>query len=269
VIPTTVAPCTAWTPLGCTNIDPSGAAISGTMLAVAQEILYFKSGQQFDQCTLTLRPCRDTCFGAVWPWGETWSRWGAGWPYPYLYAGQWFNLGCAGCGAGGCSCSVVNDILLPFPVAAITDVTIDGVSLTPLTDHVILYDQRQLVRIDGQQWPQCNDLSKKDGQPGTWSVTITQGTPVPPLGQVALGELTKELVNACIGTNCKLPNNIQAIVRQGVSQTMFDPTQMFGNGKIGLYMCDLFLGTYNPHNIRERARAIDPERHYAKQVSWP
>lgn len=265
----TVVPCTPWDPIGCTDIDPSGAAISGTMLDVAQEILYQKSGRQFDQCSLVLRPCRRDCYGGTWPWSDTWNQWGTGWPYPYLYAGQWFNLGCGGCGGDGCSCTVIHDLILPQPIASIDDITIDGVALTDLDEHVQLFDFRQLVRIDGEAWPLCNDLSKPATEVGTWTITVTAGTPVPKLGQVALGELTRELVNACIGGTCRLPNNVQQIVRQGVTQTRFDPTLMFADGKLGLFYCDLFLGTYNPNNIRERARAVDPERRYARQLTWP
>jgi hypothetical protein len=44
---------------------------------------------------------------------------------------------------------------------------------------------------------------------------------------------------------------------------------MFADGKIGLYFCDLFLGTYNPKNIKDRARAIDVERRGNRQQTWP
>ncbi len=254
----TVVPCTAWTPIGCTSIDPSGAAVSGTMLGVAQEILYQLTGGQFDQCTLTLRPCRETCFGDAWP-SDRWNRWGTQWPYPYWYDGQWFNLGCGGC-PGTCSCDVIHEILLPYPVAEVTDVTIDGVTLSPLEDHVMLYDHRRLLRIDGEAWPLCNDFSKADGEVGTWTVTFITGTPVPPLGQLALGELTTELVAACVGAACRLPSNVQQIVRQGVTQTKFDPNVMFAERRLGLFYSDLFISTYNPPGIRDRARAIDVDR---------
>lgn len=269
MISPTVEPCTSWVPIGCQSIDPSGAAISGTMLAVAQEILYRKSGSQFDQCTLTLRPCRRSCYDGMWPWADQWNEWGTGWPYPYLFAGQWFNLGCASCG-DTCSCSVIHDILLPYPVAEVLDVTIDGTSLTPLSDHVLLYDHRRLIRIDGEMWPICNDLSKPAGDVDTWTIQVSIGTPVPQLGRVALGELTNELVKACIGADCKFPQNVQQIVRQGVTQNRLDPSQVFAAGKIGLYFSDLFIDTYNPGHIQDRARviAVDGHRSYPQQT-WP
>ncbi len=240
------------------------------MRAVAQEILYQRTGQQFDQCQLVLRPCRRDCFSdSSFPWDRQWNEWGAGWPYPYMYAGQWFNLGCGGC-AGSCACSVIHEVLLPRPVASVDDVTIDGVSLSPLEDHVVLYDERRLLRIDGESWPICNDFAKADGEVGTWTITVTAGTPVPELGQVALGELTRELVNACIGSAaCKLPTNVQSIVRQGVTQTRLDPTEIWADGKLGLYFSDLFISTYNPHNIRDRARAINVDRRGPRQKTWP
>lgn len=265
----TAEPCAAWEPLGCTSLDSSAGAISGTMLSVAQEILFYKTGMQFDQCQVTLRPCRSDCFGnESFPWSTQWREWGAGWPYPYLYAGQWFNLGCAGC-VGTCSCAAISEVLLPHPVSSVDDVTIDGVALDPLEDHVIVYDHRRLIRIDGERWPLCNDFSKIAGEVGTWTITVTTGTPVPELGRVALGELMQELINACVGAACRLPNNVQQIVRQGVTQTRFDPTVMFGEGKVGLYFSDLFIGTYNPQGIRDRARAINVDRRGPTHQTWP
>lgn len=239
------------------------------MLTAAQEILYQRSGRQFDQCTQTLRPCRQSCYGDTWPWSSTWSEWGGQWPFPYLYAGQWFNLGCGACNTDGCSCTIIHDILLPHPIASVTDVKVDGVPLTPVEDHVLVYDQRRVLRIDGEAWPTCNDLSKTDSEVGTWSITVVTGTPVPTLGQLALGELTTQMVNACIGGDCSLPWNVQQLVRQGVTQTRLDPNELFAAGRLGLFYSDLFLSTYNPQNIRDRARAFDPDRRGPSQQSWP
>lgn len=263
----TVVPCSPWTPVGCTEIPISGAAISGTMLSIATEILYQLSGAQFDECTRTLRPCRRDCYD-VWPWQASWNEWGSQWPHPYNYAGEWFNLGCGGC-AGSCSCAVLHEVLLPYPVSSVTEIEIDGVQLTPLSDHVILYDFNRLVRIDGESWPLCNDLSKAAGEEGTWTITFVTGTPVPPLGQAAVGELTRELTLACVGAECRLPTNVQQIVRQGVTQSRLDPNEISADGKLGLYFCDLFINAYNPGRIRDRARAIDVEDRGPRYQTWP
>jgi hypothetical protein len=237
------------------------------MLGIAQEILYQKTGGQFDECQQTLRPCRRDCEDG-WAYDSSWNEYGTGWPYPYLYAGQWFNMGCGGC-TGTCSCTVFHEILLPDSVSSVDDITIDGVSLEPLEEIVVLYDFKRLIRIDGGTWPRCNDLSKAAGEEGTWTITFTTGTPVPPLGQAALGELTTQLIAACLQVECRLPSNVQSIVRQGITQTMFDPNVLFAEGKLGLYFCDLFISTYNPANIRDRARAIDVDRRGPRYQTWP
>jgi hypothetical protein len=98
---------------------------------------------------------------------------------------------------------------------------------------------------------------------------MTVGTPVPKLGQLALGELWTELVNACIGATCRLPYAVQQVVRQGVTQTLFDPNILFAAGKIGLRMSDLFISTYNPGGIPARAKLYDPDSYGPKHVTWP
>lgn len=263
----TADPCSTWVPIGCKPLPIGSSAITGSMLSAAQSILWAKSGRQFDECTLTVRPCRRDCYGTLWPWDTTWNQWGSAWPYPYMFNGQWFNMGCGGC-PGSCSCTSLQEVLLPFPVSTVSALKIDGVPLSP-SAVAMLYDYRRLIRIDGGLWPICNDLSKDDTHVGTWSITFKTGTPVPPLGQVALGELFMELVNACTGAACKLPAPIQQIVRQGVTMNMLDPNVVFADGKIGLRMCDLFISTYNPGGISARATLYDPDGRRPVQATWP
>lgn len=249
----TAGPCTPWVPLGCTALDISAAAITGDLLDAATFILWSKSGRQFDVCSTTFRPCRRDCYGEPF-----WSDLSGGqWPNPALVQGQWLNLGCGGC-PGACSCTTLEQVLLPWPTSAVTEIKIDGTVLTPVADHAVVYDYRFLVRTDGGTWPLCNDLSKPDTEDGTWSITVTAGTPVPKMGQLAVGELLQQLVNACTGAPCQLPPNVSQIVRQGVSLTLLDPDTVFAAGRLGLRLCDLFLSTVNPQGIQDRARVYDP-----------
>lgn len=247
-------PCAPWTPIWCGTISPSVAAVTGTFVGVATEILWAKSGRQFGFCDSTLRPCRKDCFGGAWPFQQRWWEYGTTWPYPYWYNGQWFNLGCGGC-PGTCSCTVIYEALLPMPVDSITTVKVDGQTLDP--SKYKLYNDRSLLRTDGNPWPLCNDLNKDDSQVGTWSVTAHFGVTVPDAGRLALGELTEQLALACTGQNCKLPTPVQQLVRQGVSMTFLDPNVVFADGKLGLYFCDLFISSFNPQGIGARAQAID------------
>lgn len=258
-------PCLTWDPIWC-DVPTSGLEITGTMLGIATEILWAKSGRQFDQCTTTLRPCRKDCWGGSWPFYDRWNEFGRSWPYPYNWAGQWFNLGCGGC-PGSCSCSILYEAKLPQPINRVVEIIVDG-AIMPTGSYKV-YDFQTLIRTDGQAWPMCNDLNKNTNQTGTWAVTVSLGTPVPPAGKLAVGELTAELVRACTGQSCKLPSPVQQIVRQGVSMTFLDPNQMFADGKIGLYFCDLFLSTYNPQGIAARAQVIDVDGRSPRRQTWP
>ncbi len=265
----TAGPCSAWTPVWCVDLPLSTSAVSGVALQAATEILWAKSGRQFDECTMTLRPCRRDCWGqANFPWFRSWNEYGARWPFPYNFNGQWFNLGCGGC-PGSCSCTVLYTALLPDPTSSVTQVKVDGEVLSPTAYEV--WDHRILMRRDGSDWPICNNLNLDDTEVGTWSVTITVGTPVPVLGRMAVAELTRELALACIGDpSGQRPRPVQQVVRQGVSSTFLDPNEVFADGRIGLTRSDFFISTFNPSGIAARAQAIDVDKAYAPwRRTWP
>ncbi len=260
-------PCEPWTPIWCGEIPISGAAISGNMLMAATEILWAKSGRQFDSCTQTLRPCSKDCWGGTWPFFDRWNELGRSWPYPYNYAGQWFNLGCGGC-PGTCSCTVIYEAKMPAQITSIVEILIDGSPL--VSGSYKVYDNQMLIRTDGSPWPMCNDLNKDNTEVGTWSVEAVLGTDVPKTGQLAVGELALELINACVDADaCSLPKPVQQLVRQGVSLTFLDPNEIFADGRVGLYFSDLFISTFNPGGIAARAQAIDVDGQGARRQTWP
>lgn len=238
------------------------------MLDIATEVLWAKSGRQFDECEQRLRPCASDCWGGgVFPFADSWNEWGVRWPYPYNYAGQWFNLGCGGC-PGTCSCTVIYEVKMPQPIQRITQILIDG-EIMP-TGSYRVYDYEMLIRTDGSPWPMCNDLNKDETEVGTWAVDVVLGTSVPKLGQLAVGELALELINACVDQSaCRLPKPVQQIVRQGVSLTFLDPNEVFADGKIGLFNADLFISTFNPGGIPARAQAIDIDNRSPHRRTWP
>lgn len=242
--------CEVWDPTWTCRLPTTSYGVSGQAATIATEILYALSGRQFGLCTRTLRPCRANCYGDVWS-----SQGVAGYPQPTLLKGQWFNLACGDC-SSGCSCTTVSEAVLPGPVHAITEVKIDGVVLASTAYR--LDDWRLLVRVDGSSWPLCNDLNLEDTEIGTWSVDVQIGVPVPPLGQLAVAELGTEIAKfiSCDDT-CVLPKPIQSITRQGISISFLDPNEVFADGRIGLYFCDLFIQTYNPNKLRRRSRAYD------------
>jgi hypothetical protein len=148
-------------------------------------------------------------------------------------------------------------VLLPPPVSGIGDVKVDGVTLDPATDYRV-DDYRKLIRLGGLEWPVCNDLSKDDTEVGTWSVEVIVGQPLTPLGEMALGELALQFIKLLLcDKSCALPKPVQSLSRQGISMNFLDPNQVFLNGRVGLHLCDMFIGTTNPNGLKTRSRVYD------------
>lgn len=239
-------PCDGWEDVIWTcTLTPATQAVTGTAVAAASEVLWALTGRRLGLCTVTVRPCRQSCFGQGWPFAQWWEL--GMWPRPFFYQGVWYNLTCGSC-TNGCSCSVVSEALLPSPVAQILQVKVDGVALDPSQYRVDNW--RKLVRLGGNQWPICNDLTKADTEVGTWSVTLTFGESVGTLGNMALGELATEFAKllAC-DASCKLPKPVQSLTRQGVTFNFLDPNELFTHGRTGLYLTDLFISTVNPGGL--------------------
>jgi hypothetical protein len=223
-------------------------------VAAATDVLWALSGRQFGTTSVALRPlpdCRaETPFPDGWePWpGTVWPPLGAngawGWG-PYWPVGFW------------CSCSSTA-VKLPAPVKSITAVKVAGATLAPSAYRVD--DNRYVRRIDGFTWPNTNNLLHDDTQTDTWSITALYGSSVPDGGALAVGELACELIRAYNGEDCRLPRGVSQIARQGVTISFPDPVQQFSGGLTGLYLCDLFIQTWNPTRIRSRARVFSVER---------
>ena len=250
-------PCSPWEPVWTCDVSAKSPTATGIAVEAATEIMWALSGRRFGTCTTTLRPCRRNCYDTAW-----WGMYGAGWANTYTspgYAysagrfGMWFELGCGSCN-GECSCSFVSETILPFPVSSVVMVKMDG---TPMaTGAYRVDDNRRLVRTDGHAWPRCNDLSKNDDQPGTWSVTASYGEDVPELGKLAVGEMACELLRAMDGKDCRLPPGLTQLTRQGVSITLPLPSELFKEGKTGLYVCDAFISSVNPHGLARRSKVF-------------
>lgn len=242
-------PCEPWDLL-CTDFPEGSEEFQEDAAWIATEVLWNRSKRQFGFCTVALRPCKKDCYPA-WPWipQTGWTQAGGTWPWPQpaLVGGQWLNITCNSC-VQACSCTFLERIQLPYPVAEVLEVRVDGEVLAPEAYRVDNY--KHLTRIDGGRWPACNDLNLDADQPGTWEVTARYGTEVPRLGQLAAGELATEIVKRCVGANgCRLPSTtVQRIDRQGVTKILFDADTAFRSGKIGLLYPDLFVSTFNPLN---------------------
>jgi len=249
-------PCSTWPIVNCNWSQFSDTSASGIAMAAATEILDSMSGRQFAPCPITIRPCAESCwdngmwFGAPYPW---WN-WGT-WPRPLFFQGTWYNLTCGNCAGGRCSCAFISEAKMPVPVYGIDQVKIDGAVIDP--SLYALRDYRYLMRTDGNLWPRCNNLAKDDTATGTWSVQLRVGQDVPELGKLAMGELTCQIMSILTGKDCILPKSVQSMTRQGITLNFLDPTQIFPAGKLGLYLSDLFIETFNPHQLMSRTKFYD------------
>lgn len=234
---------------------PAGSeAVTGIAVSGATESLWQASGQRYGLCEYTIRPCRKDCFdqygwqlGSWWQWTGGWT-----WPQPLLYQGNWYNLTCgSGCG-DSCSCTTLEQAYLPGPVSSIVQVQISG-TIMP-TGSYRMQDNQKLLRIDGGQWPLCQDMSAIDGAENTWSVTFIAGEDVPALGKMALGELAIQYANAMVCPEaCGLPFNMQSLARQGV--TIQFPSDATFIDK--LPMTHEFIKYANPNKLYRRASVYD------------
>lgn len=244
--------------------DPVQVDLAQRALNVAAEILYALSGRQFGACEITVRPCRPDCS----PCGDQgYDNSGYRWT-PALSGGEWTNIACGGCG-DGCSCCYVCETLLPGPIAAITEVKIDGAVLSPLEYRVD--NARTLVRLtEGECWPTCQSMALADTEPGTWSVTYERGKPLPDAGEAALAELACELFKACTNDkSCCLPARTKSVNRQGISYDILDPMDFLPSGKTGIYLIDLWLQSVNPAGRSRTAAILSPDAPVVRQTTWP
>jgi hypothetical protein len=261
-------PCQNWPPI-CEDFpeEPTQAQqdLIDASVQAATEVLWNRTHRRFGLCTVTLRPCRSECASFVLPRGwYDYSGWT--WPFPVLHGGKWINLVCGTCG-DNCSCSSLSEVVLPSPVAEIDEVKVDGVVLDSAAYRVD--DWRKLVRLDGGEWPRCNDLNLADTEVGTWSVTASYGEQVPTLGSLAVGQLASAIYKGCPGADagpCPLPSaTIRQVTRQGVTTVYFDAESAFKNGAVGLYYPDLFVATYNPGG-RRQAKVFDIDKPRSRNV---
>lgn len=247
---------------------PEQVAIVEQSKRIAVQLLNAFTGRQFGLCPRIVRPCRDTCLQPVS------TEWADGQLRPTLYSGVWINDRCGKCGPTGCSCTAISEVTLPGPVYSITEITIDGVVLSPLDYRVD--NRRKLVAQGAFSWPTCQDMSKPAGEVGTWTVAYQHGMPVPEAGRWAAGLLACELVKACdpaTAGECRIPENARTIVREGVTLDL-EPFVLggvdgSGFGKTGIPEVDLWIASVNPYKLKSRSRAYSPDRPPPRRTTWP
>jgi hypothetical protein len=250
--------CEPWATTGdvCAPCDGLDSDLLERCLQAASDILFMLSGCQYPgECVDTIRPIPSQ------PALDMGRPIRAGWPYGYSVAwpgGAASGYGWPATAAGTC---VPEQPLPSTPVVAVVYVKVDGEELDPALYRVD--DRRLLVRLpdaDGKRpgWPSWQDLALPATEPGTWEVQYRFGTRPPPAGVRAVAELGCQLALSCdaeTAGECRLPERVQHITRQGLDAVVLDPLAFIDQGRTGLVECDYFLAGVNPER-RQRPPAV-------------
>lgn len=219
------------TPLCANWIEPGDLTgtyeedVAAEAVEVASEILYRRSGHRWPGiCEATFRPTH-ACPGA-----------------------------CPG-----------HTIDLAVPIVEVVQILIDGEALA--AGEYEVWEGRYLVRMPDaetpnqrESWPCRQILNLPDTEDGTWSVRVRYGGNPPPSGLRAARSLAEEFAKARAGGDCRLPESVTNVVREGLTYSIEDLDGTFEDGRIGIYDVDLFLSTVNPHRLRSRSRTINPDK---------
>lgn len=235
---------TEWTDLSPDEQDRAIALASNTLRRL--------TGYRVGGCPITIRPCvQQGCWG-YWDWSANGAF------NPHINSmGQWSNS----CACAGSGCATACEVSLPSPVGGIIEVKVDGVALDP-ADYTV-QNGHILVWTGGGDcpWPQTQDLSLPDTQPGTFSIEFLNSYPVDNTGAVAAAFLALEFAKACKPKGkCALPRGVTAVVRNGVS---FDiEAGLFPNNSTGIDLVDAFIQSWNPEALVQPPRVYIPGSTY-------
>jgi hypothetical protein len=230
--------------------DAYPSAVQDRAVALASDTLHRLTAYRVGGCSTKVRPCRQRCLQGFVPF------YGSDQPfYPNLdINGRWVNTWC-GCQTS-CSCSIVNEVVLPGPVGRVDEIKLDGAVVDP-ADYRLDNQGRVVYTGTGDGWPLCQDMHLPDTQPGTFSITYLQAYPVDALGAYAAGLLALEYAKACTTGKCALPTGVTQLIRQGVVMTI--NSGAFPDGLTGLREVDAFIGVWNPNKLKQAPRVWSPD----------
>lgn len=237
--------------------DPSDLQITQKELAeaFAWSSLKTLTGGRLGICPVSVRPARkDRRWGSYYVAPVSGGSGGTFRPHMAV-DGEWVNSWCGD--DFDCACEYVQEIKLPGPVGRVIEVVIDGLVVDSSAYRID--DGYKLVRQDGEGWPYAQDMNKPMGEEGTFYVTYIQGAVIDSMWDYAAGQLAIEFWRniALSGKGCRLPKNVQAVTRQGVTFDM-DIT-MFDNGKSGIEEVDAIVATINPFKLKVAPAIASPE----------
>lgn len=228
-------------------------ATKDSALWLASTWLWGATGRRFGVCPVTVRPgqSRRGELGyqsfAISPGQEGLAVPGG----PFLFAGRWFNGGCATACCGSSACAVV----LRGPVAEVDEVLVGGGVVAPSAYRVdVTNGAYLLVRTDGECWPACQNMTASPDEADTFEVTYGLGTEVPEALAIATALLACEYAKHLTGGACKLPAKMTRLSRQGVEVEVAAPDP--ANGTTGIKMVDDVVATLNPGKLRQPPRVM-------------
>lgn len=231
------------------QLDPS---LRARVEALAWRTLQRLLGGSLALCPTVVRPCAARCGGGTYYDAPVVGgrRYG-----PYIGVdGAWRN-GCGCAGASYCSCTALSEVRLQGPVGRVTRVLVNGVEL-PATAYRVDNGDR-LVRLDGETWPACQDMTVADDEAGAFAVEYFTGDAPDALADWAAGVLAYEFSLACKGGKCRLPAGVTSVVRNGV--TMEIRSDLFTGGSTGIRELDAYISSINPFGLRARPTVMSPD----------
>jgi len=252
-------PCSTWDvdPLAlgvCPAWGDYAPAVQDASLELATFWLWAATGRRFGPCPLTVRPLQVRrgepiqyqTFEVV-PGAEGMNRPGG----PFLFAGRWFNAGCASACCGTSACAIV----LRGPVYAIDEVRVDGETIPASAYRVdIANGAHLLVRIDGECWPSCQNMTAEPDETGSFEVAYEIGEAIPTVLALAAGALACEYGKYLTGGTCALPARMTRLARQGVEVEVAAPDPAAGVS--GIKLVDDVVALLNPSGRKAPPRVM-------------
>lgn len=247
---------TDWSCLSEEEFDSMDPTTRSRAEALAWSSLVRLTGQRLSICPVVLRPCAASCdpaggHGGFGYYGGSYA--------PYISGGTWYNA--CGC-TNSCECDGMRSIRLVGEVSGPLTVTIDGGTLEASAYRVD--GGNLLVRMDGGEWPLAQDMTKPDGEVGTFSISYFPGMGPDAHLNYAAGILALEWYKACTNNaGCRLPVSVTQVTRQGVSFSL--PSGVFEDGLSGIREVDAITGMYNPNRLKVPTRILSPDSSRGRQ----
>lgn len=254
-----------------TEIRADSAKLANLELAeiYAWNLLSSLTAYQVAVCAVSVRPCAVRCapdtgrLGFPVGGGHTGALgFGSGPFNPHITGGSWVNS--CGCRTSDCSCTQLSEIRLPGPVGGIVYVKQDGVALPPTSYRVD--NGNRLVRLDGEEWPACQDQAAGEDEEGSLVVRYWRGAAPNRMTRRAAGLLASEFYDACDGNTCRLPDNVVSASMQGTDYE-FEPTD-FSEGLTGIKGVDAVIRIYNPYKRKMATKIASPDAPITRTPTW-